>query len=277
MKSEIPYLKKWFFSPIMCSIIHFNTKHMYLKSFLLMFMFQPNLFTEKKQDNSSNKINLADCGVSKRFDDTNSRIVGGKKVNITRYPWTVSFQKKLSEKGELEHFCGGSIINQRWLLSASHCFQGVRQSIKKVRAVVGTTQWNGTSGATYEVDKLIMHEKYNSFNYANDIALIKTKTAVQFKSDSKYFHTNSVCLTALHSMPESANVYGWGLLGEYSGGSFDLMRTTLNKVNLTKCNQVYKQYIGQLTKQMMCYAAPGKDACQVSLYHKGKILVSKVK
>ena len=145
--------------------------------------------------------------------------------------------------------------------------KSVKNSIQKVRAVVGTTIWKEGEhkGAVYEIEKALTHEDYDAYNYANDIALIKTKTPIKFKSDSKYYSINSVCLPSPDiTVPTSANVYGWGLMGELLGKSDTLLETTLNKFDSTKCGDIYKENIGKLSDQMMCYYAPGKDACQVN-------------
>lgn len=44
-----------------------------------------------------------------------NRIVGGKEITIVESPWQVSLQYFRS------HYCGGSIISNKWILTAAHC------------------------------------------------------------------------------------------------------------------------------------------------------------
>ena len=49
--------------------------------------------------------------------DANNIIAGGQSVrNAEKYPWLVSIRTKTGF-----HFCGGSLLNSRWVLTAAHC------------------------------------------------------------------------------------------------------------------------------------------------------------
>ena len=55
---------------------------------------------------------LALCAVA--LDD--DKIVGGYECEPYSKPWTVSLNSGY-------HFCGGSLVNENWVVSAAHCYK----------------------------------------------------------------------------------------------------------------------------------------------------------
>ena len=61
----------------------------------------------------------AECGVKKTV-----RVVGGQNTEINEYPWMALM--RLKHQSQAGFFCGGTLINSRWVLTAQHCiFNGV--------------------------------------------------------------------------------------------------------------------------------------------------------
>ncbi|XP_053976002.1 chymotrypsin-2-like [Hylaeus volcanicus] len=152
-----------------------------------------------------------------------SRIIGGIVAKPGEIPYQVSLQTASSSR----HFCGGSILDKYHVITAAHCVAGKRaQEIKVVAGTVDLTK----PGSNYAVDKISMHERYNS--WVNDIALIKVKTPF-VKSTLISFvplpDTNEVVKTN-----DPAIVSGFGWL------SYQADRTNLlHWVNITIASQEY--------------------------------------
>merc|ERR1711942_97872 len=55
------------------------------------------------------------CGLAQRT----TRIVGGQTTEVNEYPWQVG----MVYEGSTFVWCGGSLISDQWVLTASHCVQ----------------------------------------------------------------------------------------------------------------------------------------------------------
>lgn len=77
----------------------------------------------------------------------------------------------LLQRGHL--LCGGSILSNRFVVTAAHCFANGAL----VLVLVGTI--DQTNGTTYAAN-VINHAEYSEFTNHNDIALVKTLKEFQF-------------------------------------------------------------------------------------------------
>src|SRR5205807_7414469 len=71
------------------------------------------------------------------------RVVGGQPAATGRYPFVASLQK-LSATGAATHFCGASLVDEVWIVTAAHCMQGLTPA--QFRVVVGATRLSAGDG-----------------------------------------------------------------------------------------------------------------------------------
>lgn len=119
------------------------------------------------------------CFASSLAENVNDdRIYGGKAPWAHRYPYTVSLreQSRINDSvGWNVHRCGGSIISDRWILSAAWCT--LRRT--KIAVVVGAHAIQG-DGKVYLLDRVIDHPAFNKANHHNDLSLLRTIETIQF-------------------------------------------------------------------------------------------------
>ncbi|XP_067366451.1 suppressor of tumorigenicity 14 protein homolog isoform X1 [Channa argus] len=187
-----------------------------------------------------------------------NRIVGGQNAELGEWPWQVSLHFMTNG-----HVCGASIISDKWLLSASHCF------VTNDPANHVASNWQTYSGmqAQYKQDgvqhravkTIISHPNYDHMTFDYDIALLELSDPLQFTNTIQ-----PICLpSASHVFPAGTScwVTGWGAQREGGQVSMMLQKASVKIINDTVCDMVTE---GQVTSRMLCsgFLAGGVDACQ---------------
>lgn len=133
-----------------------------------------------------------------------SPIIGGVDAEERKYKYQVSLQE-IDRK--IQHYCGGSIISDCWILTAAHCVDNdrIRNNIKRIQIVVGIIRLND-DGEKYFVKSCQIHENWDLESIANDIALLETTEKIKFSAAIQ-----PIAL-ATHNPPDrtSATLAGWG-------------------------------------------------------------------
>ncbi|XP_058464522.1 chymotrypsin-2-like [Malaya genurostris] len=151
------------------------------------------------------------------------RIVGGSNANAGQFPYQVS----LRSSGNA-HFCGASVINNRYVLSAAHCTVG--RTTANTRVVVGTHLLN-SGGVAHNTARIVNHGSYNSNTLANDVSLVQTSTTITMNNLVATIPLGSSTINTATNAVAS----GWGQLGANVGIPNNLQFLTTNIISLADC------------------------------------------
>nr|XP_039268102.1 A disintegrin and metalloproteinase with thrombospondin motifs adt-1-like isoform X2 [Styela clava] len=199
----------------------------------------------------------AECGVNALKI---SRIVGGNNSHTGQWPWQVYIRIDGST------LCGGSLLNERWVVTAGHCFRGYTKATKMVLyfGVIKLNELKRSSVQKRNLKRRIMYPGWNDEEYyVNDIALIEINKPVKFTKFVK-----PICLPNGERPKVGYKCYavGWGLTDQDSlDPSNRLQHVDLPIIHPDKCTESYKDEDTPYNEtNMVCagYEEGGKDACR---------------
>ena len=181
------------------------------------------------------------------------------QTEVNEYPWQVG----IITKGTSRPWCGGSLISNRWVLTAAHCTRG--EQAKNIQALLGEHDYNSNSETTaikMAISLIKDHNKYNHAKTNYDFSLLKLKKNIDF---TKYPHIRPICLPVDDSKDYNdfmATVSGWGTLSSGGSSPNKLREVTVKVLTNAECKNAYGS--SSITDQMLCanVNGGGKDACQ---------------
>jgi secreted trypsin-like serine protease len=222
---------------------------------------------------SAMEMNTMDMGLPPTFDSplfarakTNlaasngERIVGGTVVNpVGKYHFfcAMSIDSQVS--------CGGSLLSNRWFLSAAHCLDGEPASAFEI--ICGVHDLQKIKGnkdiVRYKVKNIHVHPGWNKKVMQDDIALFELNTSASEAVHPAYYLD---CSNEPYDFDDEETFYkimGFGQTGYEEDTSTIQMEVGLPIYNKTTCTDNYGKNRVKLWDRQICagYSAGGKDGC----------------
>jgi secreted trypsin-like serine protease len=185
---------------------------------------------------------MSSCGCSTQSAIV-TKIIRSEDARPNTWGWTVSLRSGNN------HLCGGSILNQWYIITAAHCLEKRMHSLSTITICAGTTRLSGPCSQTRSAQHVINHSEYNNGTMENDIALIRVNIAFDFANTS----IARICLpnaTHHNEYPQVGRyviAVGWGQT-EKENYSDALQQVTVRVVNRSEdsCHRVVRNHRLQL-------------------------------
>jgi len=187
-------------------------------------------------------------------------IINGQDVDHQgKYPWQISLQFFGS------HICGGSILNEYYVITAAHCVDYTASFYQVAVGLHKQSEKKAEGVVIHQVKHITRHENYmnGNGNFPNDIAIIELYDEIKFNN-----YTQPIALETANFDDEDAGygteecvISGWGYTSvspRYT--SPDVLQETGTKIlSNTECAQMWgSRYIA---KGHVCIMDGESSAC----------------
>ncbi|XP_075210710.1 trypsin-7-like isoform X2 [Lycorma delicatula] len=196
------------------------------------------------------KITFSGCGERNEA----GRIVGGKPTDVNEFPWMA----RLSYFNKF--YCGGMLINDRYVMSAAHCVKGFMWFMIKVTFGEHDRCAKNQKPESRFVIRVLTGD-FSYFNFNHDISLLRLNDRVPV--------TETIRPICLPKNPDElyegtrAIAAGWGTLKEDGDPACILQEVEVPVMSNDECRRT-GYFPKMISDNMLCagYKEGMKDSCQ---------------
>ncbi|KAI4467773.1 hypothetical protein MML48_2g00022017 [Holotrichia oblita] len=200
---------------------------------------------------------------------SDNRIIRGTATAIYEFPWAVALQIRTGTT--VKYGCGGSLINNRYVLTAAHCISKDKSQVVGVRLGEHNFETDpdcavGADGMRYcappyqdfevTLDDTIVHSRYNRKTFINDIALIRLRRPLNLTDAIAPICLPITIDEKLNNPADTYTVIGWGTTTN-SETSKILMKADVPVRFIKKCTGITLS-----AKQLCAGGVNATDACR---------------
>ncbi|XP_077285807.1 uncharacterized protein LOC143910998 [Arctopsyche grandis] len=168
-----------------------------------------------------------------------TRIIGGRQAPKGKWPWQVAVLNKYKEA-----FCGGTLISNRWVLTAAHCIR------KRLYIRLGEHNLANRDGTETEmrITQTTVHPGYDPDTVDNDVALLRLPTL------ARHYRHGIACLPKprqILPVNRMCTIIGWGKRRSTDAHGSDILHEAEVPIVPTDiCKNTYIDYY--ITSNMFC-------------------------
>ncbi|CAG9792313.1 unnamed protein product [Diatraea saccharalis] len=227
--------------------------------------FLDDMFILGRKDTAEIITNVPDDSCGRRKIQHTELIVNGQSTKPGDWPWHAAIYRL--EKFKIDYICGGTLLNNIFVLTAAHCVTSRGSPVLPETRNVILGKYNLVGGDISPQEKgvhqIIVHNEFNPSKLDNDIALIKLKSEVTF---SDYVQPACVWYSDANKKLPSGTLYGtvvgWGF-DQSDSLSSSLQQVTIPKQSETTCIKSNPSFFSRLlNSQKFCAGFNnGTSAC----------------